>query len=452
MDPTHSTGGVDAPPARLQAFRGSILHFLDDPVHGEARSHQYFDDGVLLLRDGLVESLGDAGTLLKVLPTGLSVVDYRGRLIVPGFVDTHVHYAQLDMIAAYGEQLLQWLERYAFPTERRFDEPLHAREVAEFFLDELLSNGTTTAMVFATVHPDSVDALFSASSARGMRMIAGKVLMDRNCPEFLRDSPASGYEQSQQLIERWHGRDRQLYAVTPRFAPTSSDEQLQLAGQLLDEHPGVFLQSHVAENRKEVAWVAELFPWSRSYLDVYDRFGLLRDRSVYAHCIHLDAADRARMAQAGAAMSFCPTSNLFLGSGLFDLDAAHCAGARVGIGTDVGGGTSFSMLRTLSEAYKVAQLGGQTLSPLRAFYLATLGSARSLYLDHLIGNFEPGKEGDFIVLDPDATPLLARRMRQTDGLAERLFLLLMLGDDRAISATHVMGRSCRPRDTTSVVR
>jgi guanine deaminase len=247
------------------------------------------------------------------------------------------------------------------------------------------------------------------------------------------------------LIERWHGRDRQLYAVTPRFAPTSTEEQLQLAGRLLDEHPGVYLQSHVAENRNEVAWAAELFPWSRSYLDVYDRFGLLRDRSVYAHCIHLDPADRQRMAQSGAAMSFCPTSNLFLGSGLFDLDAADASGTRVGIGTDVGGGTSFSMLRTLSEAYKVAQLAGQQVSPLRAFYLATLGSARSLYLDSQIGNFERGKEGDFVVLEPAATPLLARRMQQTDNLAERLFLLMMLGDDRAIAATHVMGQRQLPR-------
>jgi guanine deaminase len=431
----------------LQAFRGSILHFVDDPLHGEARSYRYFDDGVLLLRDGRVEAAGDA-RLLAQWP-GVEPVDYRGKLIVPGFIDTHVHYAQTDMIAAYGEQLLTWLARYAFPTERRFDDPQHAREVAEFFLDELLRNGTTTAMVFATVHPESVDVLFEAAAARNLRLVAGKVMMDRNCPEFLRDTAASGYEDSQRLIERWHRRGRQLYAVTPRFAPTSTEEQLRLAGKLLDEHDGVFLQSHVAENRSEVAWVAQLFPWSRSYLDVYDRFGLLRSRSVYAHCIHLDEADRRRMAQAGAAMSFCPTSNLFLGSGLFDLDAAARSGARVGIGTDVGGGTSFSMLRTLSEAYKVAQMAGHSLSPLRAFYLATLGSARALHLDALIGSFEPGQEGDFTVLDPDATPLLARRMKQTNSLAERLFLWMMLGDERAVSATHVMGRLRTPEAPVS---
>lgn len=427
---------MTTPPHR-QAIRGSFLHFVDEPLHDEPSSYRYVDDGVMLLRDGLVESLGDARQL--TLPQDVETIDYRGKLIVPGFIDTHVHYAQTDMIAAYGEQLLSWLERYAFPTERRFEDPLHAREVAAFFLAELLRNGTTTALVLATVHAQSVDALFSAAQARNQRIIAGKVLMDRNCPPFLRDTAAGGYDDSARLIERWHGHGRQLYAVTPRFAPTSTDEQLRLAGRLLDEHPGVYLQSHVAENRDEVAWVAQLFPTSRSYLDVYDRFGLLRERCVYAHCIHIDAADRQRIAQAGAAIAFCPTSNLFLGSGLFDLQAATDSATRIGIGTDVGGGTSFSMLRTLSEAYKVAQLRGQNLSPLRAFYMATLGAARALRLDALIGNFEPGKEADFTVLDPAATPLLARRMQQTDSLTDRLFLLMMLGDDRAVSATHLMG-------------
>ncbi len=426
----------------VQAFRGSILHFVDDPLHAEARSFQYFDDGALVLRAGTVAALGGAD-LLSQWPDA-ELTDYRGKLIVPGFIDTHVHYAQTDAIAACGGEMLAWLERSAFPAEQRFGDTRHAREVADFFLDELLRNGTTTAMVFATVHPQSVDALFEAAAARALRLIAGKVLMDRNCPESLRDTAAGGYEDSARLIARWHRRGRLLYAVTPRFAPTSSEEQLRLAGRLLDEHGGLYLQSHVAETRRETDWVAQLFPWSRSYLDVYDRFGLLRERSVYAHCIHLDAADRRRMAQAQAAMAFCPTSNLFLGSGLFDLEAAAASGARLGVGTDVGGGTSFSMLRTLAEAYKVAQMAGHSLSPLRAFYLATLGSARALHLDHRIGSFERGREGDFIVLDPDATPLLARRMRQTENMAERLFLWMMLGDDRAIHATHVMGRRQMP--------
>ena len=297
----------------------------------------------------------------------------------------------------------------------------------------------TTAMVFATVHPQSVDAFFDAARERGARMIAGKVMMDRNCPEFMRDTAQSSYDDSKALIARWHGRDRLLYAVTPRFAPTSSERQLELAGRLLDEHPGVYLQTHVAESRAEVAWAAELFPWSRSYLDVYDHFGLVRERAVFAHCIHLDDADRARMGASGAAMSFCPTSNLFLGSGLFDADAARRHGVRLGLGTDVGGGTSFSMLRTQDEAYKVAQLRGSPMTPLSAFYHATLGGARSLYLDDRIGNFSRGKEGDFIVLDPAATPLLARRMKNAPTLPERLFVLMMLGDDRVVAATYLMG-------------
>jgi guanine deaminase len=392
-----------------------------------------------VLADGFVAAAGDARELLPTLPAGATITDHTGKLILPGFVDTHVHYPQTDIIAAHGEQLLEWLERYTFPAERRFGDPLHAREVADFFLAELLRNGTTAAMVFATVHPQSVDAFFEAARERGARMIAGKVMMDRNCPEFMRDTAQSSYDDSKALIARWHGMDRLLYAVTPRFAPTSTERQLELAGRLLDEHPGVYLQSHVAENLAEVAWAAELFPWSRSYLDVYDRFGLVRERAIYAHCIHLDDADRARMGASGAAMSFCPTSNQFLGSGLFDPDAARRHGVRVGFGTDVGGGTSFSMLRTQDEAYKVAQLGGHQMTPLSAFYHATLGGARSLYLDDRIGNFARGKEGDFIVLDPAATPLIERRMKHAPTLPERLFVWMMLGDDRAVAATYLMG-------------
>jgi guanine deaminase len=433
--PTAPTAGAAV------AYRGQILHFVDDPAVAGERAHAWHEDGVLVVRGGVVEAAGDWRALAPALPEKTQVVDCSGRLIVPGFVDTHVHYAQSDMIASYGGELLEWLERYTFPAERRFEDLTHAREVASFFVDELLRNGTTAALVFATVHPTSVDAIFEEARARGMCVAAGKVLMDRNCPEFLRDTAASGYEDSQALIERWHGRDRLHYAVTPRFAPTSTDLQLKLAGRLLDEHPGVLMQSHVAENMDEVRWVAELFPGSRSYLDVYDRFGLLRRGAVYAHCIHLDAADRRRMAESGAAMAFCATSNLFLGSGLFDLDAARAHGVGVGIGTDVGGGTSFSLLRTLAESYKVAQLARQRLSPLAAFYLATLGGARALGLDDRIGSFAPGRAADFVVLDPAATPLMSRRMERAEGLVDELFVLMMLGDDRAVEATYVAGEA-----------
>ena len=292
---------------RVDAFRASLLHFLADPLDGGESAYEYFDDGLLVLVDGIVEAAGDATRLLPTLPRDTAIVDHRGKLIIPGFIDTHVHYPQTDIIAADGEQLLDWLTRYTYPTERRFADPAHAREVADFFVTELLRNGTTTAAVFATVHPQSVDAFFEATRARGARMICGKCMMDRHCPDYLRDTAESSYDESKALIERWHGRDRLLYAVTPRFAPTSTERQLELAGRLLDEHPGVYLQTHVAENRAEVTWVKEVFPWSRSYLDVYDRFGLVRERAIYGHCIYLDDVDRARMASAGAAMSFCPT-------------------------------------------------------------------------------------------------------------------------------------------------
>ncbi len=427
------------------AFRGEIVDFVGDPATLGDAAHRHLADGVLVVRDGRVAALGPASEILPSLPDGVVVADHRGKLILPGFVDTHVHYAQMDVIASYGAQLLEWLERYTFPAEGEFGNPEHAREVAEFFVAELLRNGTTTAMVFATTHRTSVDAIFAAARSRALRLIAGKVLMDRNVPALVRDTADSGYDDSKALIAEWHGRDRLLYAVTPRFAPTSTERQLELCGRLLDEHPGVFLQSHVAENRGEVAWVAELFPWSRSYLDVYDHYGLLRPRAVYAHCIYLDASDRQRMATTGAAMSFCATSNLFLGSGLFDANAAHAAGVRVGLGTDVGGGTSLSMLRTLDESYKVCQLAGQTLDPFRAFYLATLGGAAALYLDAHIGSFDVGKEADFVILDPAATPLLARRMARATTLAERLFAFMILGDDRAVHATHVLGAPAHVR-------
>jgi guanine deaminase len=430
---------------RRRAFRGEILHLVDDPATAGASAHEHWPDGLLVVADGRVERCGDASTLLRGAEA-LDVVDCRGKLIVPGFIDAHVHYPQTDIIAAYGEKLLEWLTRYTFPVERRFGDAVHAREVADFFIAELLRNGTTTAAVFATVHPESVDAFFASAQAVGARMIAGKVMMDRNCPPELCDAAESAYADCKALIERWHGRGRLSYAVTPRFAPTSTERQLELAGRLLDEQAGLYLQSHVAENPDEVAWVAKLFPWSRSYLDVYDRFGLLRERAIYAHCLHLDDTDRARMGATGAAMAFCPTSNLFLGSGLFDLDAARRHGVAVAVGTDVGGGTSFSMLRTLDEAYKVAHLLHQRLSPVAALYLATLGGARAVRLDDRIGNFAPGKEADFVVLDLAATPLLARRMQSTTTIEERLFALIMLGDDRSVFETYLMGERRHARD------
>jgi guanine deaminase len=429
---------------RLQAFRAHVLHCLGDPA-SHAGALEDFPDGLLIVKDGHIAEIGPASELLSKLPSGTACTDHRGHYLVPGFIDTHVHYPQTDIIASHGAQLLDWLERYTFPAEAAFADPAHAAEVAEFFLDQLLANGTTTALVFATVHPASVDAILGAARARGMRLIAGKCLMDRHCPDFLRDTAEGGIADSRALIEKWHGRDRLGYAVTPRFAPASTPEQMRLAGELFRAWPDLHLQTHVAENQAEVAWAARLYPEARSYLDVYERHGQLGPRSVLAHCIWLDDTDRARMAATGAAISFCPSSNLFLGSGLFDLAAARRHGVRVGLGTDVGGGTSFSLLHTVADAYKVLQLQGQTLSAAEALYLATLGGARALYLEERLGNFAPGKEADFIALDPAATPLLARRTARAADLEEALFAILMLGDDRAVAATYLMGREAHIR-------
>ena len=428
----------------LKAFRASILHFTADPALSD-KAHNWHEDGLLIIENGRVQAAGDYDQLKNTLPGGTAVRDYRGKIIMPGFIDTHIHYPQTDMIASPAPGLLPWLDTYTFPTERQFKDPGHARGVADFFLDELLRCGTTTAMVYCTVHPESVDAFFGASEQRNLRMAAGKVMMDRHCPDFLQDTAESGARDSEELIKRWHNKGRNMYALTPRFAPTSTEAQLQLAGELAQAYPDTFVQTHVAENTDEVAWVKSLFPKARSYLDVYDKYGMLRPRSMYAHCIWLDNEDRARMAATGAAVSMCATSNLFLGSGLFDFAGADKAKVALSLATDVGGGTSFSMLQTMNETYKVARMGGTYMPALRMFYLATLGGARSMQLEGTIGNFVPGAEADFIVLDPKATPLLERRSTRTNSLEEQLFALALLGDDRAISATYAAGKQVHQR-------
>ena len=428
----------------LQAYRGSLLHFLADPAFSD-ESHDWHEDGLLIVADGKVQAAGAYAALHATLPPGTEVHDYSGKLLMPGFIDTHLHYPQTDMIASPAEGLLPWLETYTFPVESKFGDPAHAAGVAEFFLDELLRCGTTTAMVYCTVHPQSVDAFFTASEQRGLRMVAGKVMMDRNCPDYLRDTAESGARDTEALIQRWHKRGRSLYAITPRFAPTSTEEQLHLAGELARAYPDTFIQTHVSENEAECAWVRELFPKSRSYIDVYDSYGMLRPRAMYGHCIWLDERDRQRMAETQSAAAICPTSNLFLGSGLFDFERADQAGILLSLATDVGGGTSFSMLQTMNEAYKVARLKGSYLPAARMFYLATLGAARSMQLEGTIGNFVAGAEADFIVLDPKATPLLARRSARCDSLEELLFALALLGDDRSVAATYACGKLVHAR-------
>jgi len=425
----------------VEALRASILHCLADPgEESNPSAWEHFADGLLVVDEGRITDVGPADALQKKLPTDLAITDYSGKLIVPGFIDCHVHYPQLDIIGSYGAQLLDWLNQYAYPAEAEFADPSYAREVANAFIDELLRNGTTTALVFGTVHAHSADVIFEAAQARDMRLIAGKVLMDSNCPEALRDTPESGYAESKALIERWHGRGRLGYAITPRFALTSSPEQLAAAGKLAAEYPDTWIHTHLAENMDEVEQIARQFPDSRSYLDVYDRFGLVRERAVFAHCLHMDEQDRSRMATLSAAAAFCPTSNLFLGSGLFDLPAMRKAGINCGLGTDVGGGTSLSMLRTASEAYKVLHLREHALPAMRALYLATLGAAETLDLDDKIGNFKKGKEADFAVLDFEGSRLTARRCAAASTIEEKLFALMTLADDRNVAATYVEGR------------
>jgi guanine deaminase len=431
-------------PTGLQAYRASLLSFRADPAFDD-QAHTWHEDGLLLVEGGHINAAGDYAALAPTLPPGVNVQDYRGHIITPGFIDTHLHYPQTDMIASPAPGLLPWLESYTFPTERRFDDPAHARAVADFFLDELLRCGTTTAMVYCTVHRESVDAFFEASEARQLRMVAGKVLMDRHCPDFLCDTADGGVRDSQALIEKWHKRGRSLYAITPRFAPTSSEEQLRQAGELARAFPDTFVQTHVSENAEECAWVRTLFPTSRSYLHVYDHYGLMRPRAMFGHCIWLDEHDFARMTDTGSAAAVCPTSNLFLGSGLFDFDKADAARTLLTLATDVGAGTSFSMLQTMNEAYKVARLKGSYLPALRMFYLATLGAARGMQLEGVVGSLAPGLEADFIVLDPKATPLLARRSAHCETLEEQLFALALLGDDRAIRATYAAGQKVHER-------
>lgn len=428
-----------------QAYRASILHFHSDPDIDGEKSYSFFEDGLIVVEDGHIVAATHASTFLDT-QADLEVIDYSGHLIIPGLIDTHIHYPQVEVIASYGEKLLDWLNNYTFPAERQYEDAKHASDMAEFFLDELLRNGTTTALVFGTVHKQSVDAFFEASSTRNTRMICGKVMMDRNAPEFLCDTPQSSYDDSQGLIEKWHKNNRQLYAVTPRFAITSSPEQLEKAGALLEKYPDVYMQTHISENEDEVAYVRKLFPDNEDYLDVYDQYGLLGPRSVFAHGIHLSPREHQRFRESGSSISFCPTSNLFLGSGLLDIAALEKEQVTYSVATDVGGGTSFSMLQTLNEAYKISQLNGEPLCPLKSLYLATLGNAKSLQLEDKIGSFKNGNEADFVVLDSNCTPLMALKQNKAKTLNEKLFSMIILGDDRAVKATYVAGQLAHQRD------
>lgn len=426
--------------SEITAIRSSILHFIDDPAKVEniADSYQYWPDGLLVIENSHIKTLKSYEESDASLYAHID--DQRGKLILPGFIDTHIHYPQTQMIAAYGEQLLEWLETYTFPTERMFHDKNHAKNIATFFINELLKNGTTSALVFCTVHPQSVDALFEEADKRNMRIIAGKVMMDRNAPEYLLDTAQSSYDDSKALIEKWHHHGRLQYAITPRFAPTSTPEQLAMAGKLKTEYPDVYVHTHLSENKSEVEWVSSLFPERENYFDVYQHFGLAGEKSVFAHSIHLTEDEWNSIAQTDSVIAFCPTSNLFLGSGLFNFGKAEQKGIRVGLGTDIGAGTSFSQLQTLNEAYKVVHLQGDKLSAFKGLYLATLGGARALSIADKVGNFIKGKEADFVILNWFATDLQKLHSLYSPNLEDRLFALLVLGDDRNVDATYVAGK------------
>ena len=427
----------------LGAIRGTLVFCRDDPFLTDPRmAFVHEPDGLVICRNGIIEAVGSYGALRSELPPNANVADYSGCLIAPGFIDTHIHYVQTGIIGAQGHQLLDWLNDYTFVAEQAFADPAVAQETARVFCDELVRQGTTTALVFCSVHAGSVDALFAEAERRNLRLIAGKVLMDRNAPAALTDTARSGYDQSKALIDKWHGRGRCLYAVTPRYAGSSTPEQLELAGTLWREHPGTFMQTHIAEQHDEIAWVMKLFPQRRDYLDIYAHYGLIGRRAVLAHGVHLDESEFERCHASGTALAHCPTSNLFLGSGLFPLRAARDPRrpVHVGLGTDIGAGTSFSLLATMGEAYKVAQLRNRPIDAVEAFFLSTLGGARALALEDRVGTLAPGHEADMVVLDPNATPLLAFRNRRSRSIAETLAVLMTLGDDRAVRATYVAGR------------
>ncbi|QEN91260.1 guanine deaminase [Labrys sp. KNU-23] len=429
------------------ALRGRLLWFVERPEeHGES-AVRYIEDGLLVLAGGKILAAGETSVLQPQLPAAAVIHDHSGRLITPGFIDPHIHLPQTQVVASWAAQLLDWLNTYTFVEEQKYGDPAHAARGAAFFFDELLSNGTTTAVAFCSVHSASAEAFFAESERRNTRMAAGKVMMDRYAPDALTDTAQSGYDDSKALIGRWHGRGRQLYAIAPRFAITSTPEQLEAAATLSREHPDCLVETHISENLEEVATAKRLYPECEDYTAIYEKYGLLGRKSLMGHSIHLSESERQRYADADAVAVFCPTSNLFLGSGLFDWKAMRepRRPVRIGVATDIGGGTSYSMLQTMNEAYKVLQLQGQRLDSLALFHAMTRGNAIAIGLEDLIGSFEPGHECDAVVLDAKATPAMAHRMETVTTLAEELFVLITLGDDRAVEETYVMGEPKKPR-------
>jgi guanine deaminase len=447
--PERAAGRVSTEEAHgpITVLRGQTLAFRGDPFQvGPDAAVDFNSDGAVAIAGGKIVAVGQALDVIARHPDAL-LEAYPDHLIMAGFVDAHVHYPQIAIIASWGEQLLQWLEKYTYPAEAKCADRTHADATAHRFLDECLRNGITTASVYCSVHPTSVDAFCAAAQSRGFCMVAGKVMMDCNAPDAVTDTAQSGYQQSKALIARWHGVDRLTYAVTPRFAVTSSPAQLEAAGALWREHPTTRMQTHLSEHPSEIAWVKKLHGGASDYLGIYEKHGLLGPGANFGHAIHLTAREAARLRETGAGLSHCPTSNLFIGSGLFDMRSARAGDAPipVGLATDVGGGSSFSMFATMKAAYEVSQLKGYSLHPADAFHLATVGSARVLQLGARVGNLAAGFDADIVVLDLRSRPLVAQRMQQADSLWEALFIQMILADDRAVRATFVAGRKVYER-------
>ncbi|HWA19805.1 MAG TPA: guanine deaminase [Devosia sp.] len=420
-------------------LRGRVLTFVAEPLGpNDSNSYRYIEDGAVVVGpDGKIIMTGPFKPEAAAHHT---VIDHSGKIILPGFIDPHIHMPQMQVIGSYAANLLEWLNAYTFVEEQRFADPAHSERIASLFFDELIRNGTTTAAAYCSVHPQSVDAFFGEAARRNMLMLGGKVMMDRNAPEALRDTPQSGYDDTKAGIARWHGQGRAHYVITPRFAITSSPEQLEMAEALAREHPDLHIQTHVNENLAEIEFARELYPNLPDYVGVYERYHLLGPKTLLGHCIHLTHRETQVLAETRSVAVWCPTSNLFIGSGLFDYDRLHKHGVRIATATDVGGGTSYSMLRTLDEGYKVLQLRGQRLNPLVSFYMMTLGNAEALSLSDRIGAIAPGRDADLVVLDSRATPQMALRMEQVESLANELFLLQTCGDDRAVIETYVAGK------------
>jgi len=424
-------------------LRGRVLTFLSEPQSlSDTACYRYIEDGAVVIEAGKIVALSD---FAAVDQRDVEIVDHRPHLIMPGFIDTHLHYVQSQVIASYAGSLLEWLNDYTFHEEQKFAQQGHAEAVASAFYDELIRNGTTTAVAYCSSHPQSVDAYFAEAGRRGMLMIGGKVMMDRNAPEALCDTAQSGYDDSKALIARWHGKGRARYAISPRFAITSTPAQMEAAQALAAEFPDCHIQTHLSENADEISLSMELYPEAPDYTGIYERYGLLGRKTLLGHSIHLNHRETRVLAETGAVAVFCPTSNLFLGSGLFDRERLMKAGVRIGIASDIGGGTSFSMLRTLDEGYKVLQLRGQRLTPFNAFYMLTLGNARALSLENEIGSIAPGNAADLVVLDARAVPAMRFRMETVSSLAEELFLLQTLGDDRAVAEVYVAGMAAKSK-------